>query len=446
MPTETPIAVDSEARANMTNHRCEKTRRPVGTVLFSVALVVAIAGPPIASARAQDSQSWMRFSSDARADRSERGAASFARDWEQSPPKGFATLGADNIGPTKKAIERYAEIVARGGWRPVPGVILQPGMYHPAVRILRERLRFSGDLKDESTSENYDYYVERAVKRYQASNGLAPTGVVDRRTLAALNVPATARLRQLRTNLTRLTEVARGLPGRYVMVNVPAAQIEAVENGKVVSRHSAVVGKIDRQTPLLRSQVHELNFNPVWHLPPTVIQQDLVPKGRDMARRNQSVLTKYGIDAYGSDGRKLDPMRINWSSESVRGLTFRQQPGPENPLGFVKINFHNSHSVYLHDTPSDSLFGRNFRAASSGCVRVSEVQKLAAWMLGEQGGWSEARVAEMKKSGERLDVRLKRPVPLYMVYVTAWATEDGVVQFRRDLYRKDGVGLTASAY
>lgn len=373
---------------------------------------------------------------------------SFARQWEANPPKGFPTLSPENIAALKDAINRYTDIVARGGWQTMPDVQLQPGASGSATALLRQRLAMSGDLR-----ENDDYYgttfydgaLERAVKRFQASNGLTPTGIVDKRTIAALNVSAAARLRQLKTNLSRLTEMTRALPKRYIIVNIPAAQIEAVENDKVVSRHSGVVGKTDRQTPILRSHIHELNFNPVWHLPPTVIQKDLVPNGRAMAKKGQDVLAKFGIDAYGSDGRKLDSTKVNWNSAATAGLTFRQKPGPENPLGFVKINFHNSHSVYMHDTPSDRMFGRNFRAASSGCVRVQGIEHLAAWLMQDQG-WTEERVLAMKKSGERLDVRLKKPMPLYFVYITAWATEDGVIQFRRDLYQRDGVGETASAY
>jgi L,D-transpeptidase YcbB len=372
---------------------------------------------------------------------------SFARQWEANPPRGFPTLSPENIAALKEAIKRYTEIVAGGGWQPIPDNQLQPGASGSAVALLRKRLTLSGDLResDDFGTSFYDGAVERAVRRFQASNGLTPTGIVDKRTIAALNVSAAARLRQLKTNLSRLGEMTRALPKRYVVVNIPAAQIEAVENDRVVSRHSGVVGKTDRQTPILRSHIHELNFNPVWHLPPTVIQKDLVPKGREMSRKGQDVLAKFGIDAYGGDGRKLDSTKINWSSPGTAGLTYRQKPGPENPLGFVKINFHNSHSVYMHDTPSDRMFGRNFRAASSGCVRVQGIEHLAAWLMADQG-WDEGRVLALKKSGERQDVRLKKPMPLYFVYITAWATEDGVIQFRRDLYQRDGVGETASAY
>jgi murein L,D-transpeptidase YcbB/YkuD len=400
------------------------------------------------AAAAQEGGLWMRFPGSAYASQSPGDPTdrAFVREWEATPPKGYPTLSRNNLAPMKAAIKRYADIVAAGGWRAIPDdVQLQMGMAHPNVALLRERLLLSGDLRERIRSDSFDFYVDKAVKRYQASNGLAPTGIVDKRTIAALNIPAEARLKQLKTNLTRLTELSRAAAKRYVLVNIPAAQIEAVEEDQVVSRHSGVVGKPDRPTPILSSAIHQLNFNAVWHLPPTVIEKDLIPKAQEMARRGQSALAKYKIDAYSADGKKLDPARIDWKSAAVKGLTFRQQPGPENPLGFVKINFHNSHSVYMHDTPSQSLFGRNFRAASSGCVRVQGIEQLAAWVLADQG-WKAEHVLHMKESGERRDVTLKKPVPLYFVYLTAWATEDGIVQFRRDLYQKDGIGATAAAY
>jgi L,D-transpeptidase YcbB len=415
----------------------------------AAAVVVALASLCLAEpAAADDPQAnWMRFPGQ----RNESAQSldydrSFVKEWEANPPKGFPTLAAANIEPMKAAIRRYGEIAERGGWPMLPEVVLSPGMSSPGVGALKQRLLLSGDLKETSSfAEHYDFYTEKAVKRFQASNGLTPTGIVDKRTIAALNVPAAARLRQLRANLARLQEFARAMPKKYVVVNIPSAQIEAVENDRVVSRHSGVVGKMDRQTPLLRSAIHELNFNPVWTLPPTVIDKDLIPKGQDMQRKNQDVLAKFGIDAYDGSGRKLDSSKIDWSGGAAKNLSFKQQPGKENPLGFLKINFHNNYSVYMHDTPSETMFGRNFRAASSGCVRVQGIEHLAAWLLADQG-WSAERVAAIKASGERQNVNMKKPVPLYFVYITAWATEDGIVNFRRDLYQKDGVGAVAGAY
>jgi murein L,D-transpeptidase YcbB/YkuD len=323
---------------------------------------------------------------------------------------------------------------------------LKHGTAAPSVALLRERLRLSGELSEGSGyDDNFDYALEKAVRRYQASNGLPPTGAADARTIAALNVPAAARLRQLQTNLARLSELTASAAKKYVLVNIPAAQVEAIENGRVVLRQAGVVGKRERPTPLLRSAIQEMNFNPVWRLPPTVVTKDLIPKGRLMQQGGKDVLTKFGIDAYDGSGRKLDPSKINWASSQPFGLAYRQQPGKDNPLGFLKINFPNAHSVYMHDTPSATIFGRNFRAASSGCIRVQGIEKLAQWLLADQG-WEDYHIARMKESGERKDVRLKRAVPLYFVYVTAWATEDGVIQFRRDIYGKDGVGAVATAY
>ena len=371
----------------------------------------------------------------------------FVKEWESSPPKGFPTLSKQNLAAMAAAVKRYEGIVAQGGFPVVPDGQMSIGVFSPNVGALKKRLSLSGDLREDDfeISQNFDYGLEKAVKRFQASNGLSPTGVIDKRTIAALNVPAAVRLRQLKTNMQRLSELARSVPKKYVVVNIPAAQIEAVEGDQVISRHAGVVGKPDRQTPILRSSIHQLNFNPVWHLPPTVLSQDLVPKGAQMAARGEDVLAKYGIDALDASGRKVDSSKIKWTAATATAYTFQQKPGPENPLGFVKINFENSHSVYMHSTPSDTLFGRNFRAASSGCVRVSGIDQLAAWLMAEQG-WSKERVLAMKKSGERLDVNLKKPVPLYFAYITAWATEDGVIQFRRDLYNKDSVGQVAGAY
>jgi murein L,D-transpeptidase YcbB/YkuD len=254
-------------------------------------------------------------------------------------------------------------------------------------------------------------------------------------------------LRQLRTNLTRLQNLVPSTPaGKYVLVNIPGAQIEAVNNNQVVSRHTGVVGKPDRPSPLLQSAIEEINFNKEWVVPPTVLKADLVPKGRS----GQDVLAKYKIDAYVDHaayqrGQRLDPMQIDWASDAPLRYFYVQNAGEDNPLGYAKINFASPHGVYMHDTPGQSIFSKSFRAESSGCVRVQNIHQLVAWLL-EDNGWSVQQVLRMKQSGERLTVRLKKRVPLYWTYITAWATPDGTVQFRNDIYRKDGVEAMASAY
>lgn len=376
---------------------------------------------------------------------------SAAREWEMNPPKGFPTLDEGNIPLMKKAVERYAAIVSAGGWRQIPANKerkMFTGMRGDDVALLRVRLEMTGDLEKSSSKSNfYDYYVERAVKRFQVRHGLTPSGIVKSSTLAALNVSAQARLTQLRTNIARLYGLARKTEDRYVAVNVPAQQIEVVENNRIVSRHAAVVGKIDRQTPRLRSHIYEINFNPYWNVPQSIVRKDLVPKARSEAKRGRyDLLDRFRISALDGNGRVVDPKKINWFSDSVYNYRYRQDPWKDNSMGFVKINFHNQHAVYMHDTPSKSLFGRNLRANSSGCIRVQNVKQLVTWLLKNNSDWNRGRVDQMQTNGERKDVKLAKKAAVYFVYVTSWATKDGTVHFRRDLYNQDGVGPTASAY
>lgn len=369
----------------------------------------------------------------------------FVKEYEVNPEKGSATLLKANVAATQAAVKRYSALVEAGGWPAVPNVEMKPGDASFAAAILRDRLKASGEYTGDGSGESYDSQLVDAVRRYQEDNGLTPTGNVDKRTLAALNVPAEGRLRQLKLNIDRLSQAIAGTAKKYVMVNIPAAQIEAVENGKVIDRYTGVVGKPERPTPLLRTAIHEMNFNPVWRLPPTVITKDLIPRGREMQAAGKNVLVKFGIDAYDGSGKKLNPEAIDWSSGQPAGFSYSQKPGKDNPLGFLKINFANAHSVYMHDTPKGSIFGRNFRADSSGCVRVSGIDRLAHWILAPQG-WTETHIEQIRESGDRKDVKVKKPVALYFIYITAWATEGGRVQFRRDLYNRDGAGELASAY
>ena len=352
---------------------------------------------------------WMRALQPGYAGGPTSASASSSASGRRTRAKGLPTLSPSNLGPMKAAIARYAAIAAKGGWRKLPDVKLQQGSTHPAVGCCASACACRASWRRAAPPSTSTTSWARPCGATSRPTALPPPALLDKSTVAAMNVPAASRLKQLRANLARLGELSK-TPRKYIAVNIPAAQIEAVENDAVASRHAGIVGKIDRPTPLLKSAIHELNFNAVWHLPPTVIEKDLIPTGQEMARRGQSVLVKFKIDAYGGDGRKLEPSKVNWSGHSAKGLTYRQQPGPENPLGFVKMNFPNAHSVYMHDTPGQSLFGRSFRAASSGCVRIAGIEALAAWVVAEQG-WRPEHVRQMKETGERRDVRLKPADP-----------------------------------
>lgn len=364
-----------------------------------------------------------------------------------NPALGSPTLAKANIAATKVAIEKYRAIVVQGGWPAVPAKVMKPGSRGQEIVTLHRRLEISGDLVGASIPNEYNAAVVQAVKRFQARHGLPHTGIIDSKaTIAALNVPANMRLAQLEANLKRLQSLSRSAANRYVLVNIPAAQVEAVDSGQVVSRHAAVVGKIARPTPEISSKIKEINFNPYWHVPRSIIIKDLVPKGREFARRGQDMLAAYHMQVFDQAGNPLDPRQINWFGEEVYKYNFRQLPWEENSLGFVKINFPNKDAVYLHDTPLKSLFGRAVRFESSGCVRVHNVEQIVAWILRDTPGWNINRIHGMKQNGEQIDVKLTKPVPVYLAYISAWGTPDGQVNFRPDIYGHDGASTTASAY
>jgi murein L,D-transpeptidase YcbB/YkuD len=347
------------------------------------------------------------------------------------------------LAATEQAVETYREIAARGGWPTLQvSERLSVGSRGPSVVALRQRLIITGDLDASAGDSNvYDSYVEGGVRRFQSRMGLSTTGSINRATLAALNVPVDRRIRQLETNIVRLRTWSGNLGNRYVVANIPAAAIETVENGHVATRHAAGVGKIDRQSPLLQTKIPEVNFNPTWTVPASIIRKDLIPK----MRKEPGYLTENKIRIIGPSG-EIAPERVNWNSDEATRYTFRQDPGGEfNSLGFVRINIPSPHGVYMHDTPSKGIFGDDFRFVSSGCIRVQNVRDYISFLLKETPGWDRAKIDETIASGERVNARIANPVPCYWVYITAWATPDGGVQFRDDIYNKDGLGPAAVA-
>ncbi len=352
------------------------------------------------------------------------------------------TFSAESVYRQELAISTLENIVAAGGWPLVPAdKPLRLGTRDRAVLALKQRLYISGDLSARSDRRIpiFDSYVQTAVKRFQERHGIRADGMVGKATFAMLNVPAPKRLRQLRVNLERLRAMSGFLGDRYVFVNIPAAQIETVSYGSVVNRHTAVVGKIDRQTPLLRSRIYEINFNPYWHVPESIVRRDLVPKMLE----DPEYLTRNRIHVFSHDGTQIPPHSIDWNSEEATKYLYRQEPGSQNSLGHVRINFKNKHAVYMHDTPAKTLFGRDYRFHSSGCVRVEKVKDYVTWLLQDTPEWDRLRIDGMFRNGERLDVRLSEPVALYFEYLTAWADGQGAIHYREDIYNRDGIDEVA---
>ena len=352
------------------------------------------------------------------------------------------TYTAQTFVETMRAAERYQIYAEAGGWKTLPPDFApKPGDSHPAIPSLRHHLTLTGDLPaDAPPSDRYDPPLVAAVKAFQARHGLPDSGILGRLTLNALNVPADVRQRQLRASAQRLMGSTFAFGERYVAVNIPSAAVEAVENGAVTRRFVAVVGKTDKQTPTVETRVTDVNLNPTWTLPISVIKNEIIPT----MRKNPGYLTKNRIRILGPGGVEVDPTAIDWNTEKAAHYTLRQDSGLDNSLGQVRIDMPNRHAIYMHDTPSKSLFAGSVRFHSHGCVRVGQVKEFAAWLLqgteGPNGAgsvWGPIEIETGIATGERRDIKLVKPVPVAFVYLTGYATSDGRVHFRDDIYGLD---------
>ena len=342
----------------------------------------------------------------------------------------------------QNAIARYEIIVARGGWPKIPpSRVLVRGTKNKIVRLLKKRLAAEGYMPVSyltKAGKKFDNETYRGLVAYQKANGLHALGHLDRPTQRALSVSARARLATLRANLPRIKAAIKKLGDRYVMVNIPATQLDAVEFGVVYSRHNVIAGQSSRPSPILNSRITELNFNPYWNAPVSIVKKDILPK----LQKSLGILKELDIkifDGYG--GPEVDPKQVDWKTADPKRYHFRQQPGKGNAMASVKINFPNKYAVYMHDTPTKQLFGAGQRYFSSGCVRIDKVHLLTDWLLNSQEDWNPEKIQSVVKSGDRTDVKVHRPTQVRFVYLTAWVTDNGVTHFRNDIYKLDGTGF-----
>ena len=342
----------------------------------------------------------------------------------------------------REAALSYSDLAVRGGWPAIPAdAKFALGTQGPNDELLRQRLIVSGDLAADQATGAYDDVLTEAVKRFQARHGLALTGTVTPRTMAALNVPVQKRIKQLEASLERLDNMNFPFGQRYVVVNIPATFAEAVEDDKVVRRYRVIVGKTEKPSPTLTAQITSVNLNPTWTVPSSIAKTEISAH----MRKDPGYLARMHMEVLDAHDTSIDPHAVDWSGTHTPNFTVRQQNGSWNALGAVKIDMPNAYSVYMHDTNQHNLFNDDYRFDSHGCSRVDNVRDLAAWLLKDQPQWSRAAIDAAIATGQRHDIAVTKKVPVAWIYLTAWMTKDQTVQFRNDIYAQDEQLLEATA-
>ncbi len=356
----------------------------------------------------------------------------------------LATLPPPHAGyrQLRKALERYRKMAAQGAWPRLPaGPSLRPGQRHAAIAVLRTRLRREGLLPAtaDNGSEKLDETLQAAVRRFQRLHGLTADGIVGSATRRALNVSLRQRIAQLQQNMERWRWLPRDLGERYVLVNIPGYRLSLFEHGKPVLRMRTIIGKTYRATPSFANAIEYLELNPRWTIPARIARDDLLPR----LQADAGILEQRRIRLFASwqkNAAELDPRDIDWRHITPAGFDFKlvQEPGEHNSLGRIKFMFPNSWRIYLHDTPERHLFQRPVRTFSSGCIRLEKPLELAARLLhSADTPWSVQKLQQLIDTGETQRIDLPRPVPIYLLYFTAWADTEGQASFRDDVYRRN---------
>lgn len=338
-------------------------------------------------------------------------------------------------------LQKYRQIELSGGWPVIPGGSkMQLGDEGERVALLKQRLAREEYpvVGVESPEARFDEALDAAVRMFQERHGLDVDGVVGSATLRALNVSAGARARQIALNMERWRWLPQDLGQRHVIVNIAGYWLEVVENQETVLDMRVIVGRSYRRTPVFSDRISYLVFNPYWNVPPGIAAKDILPQVKQdpsyLARQNMTLFSGWGADA-----RVVDPQTVDWSRVTATNFPYRirQEPGPNNALGTVKFMFPNRFSVYLHDTPARELFARSVRTFSSGCIRVEKPVELAAYLLQDQSGWASEKIRSLSGGTTEQTVRLTRPVPVHLLYWTAWVDDEGQIEFRDDVYGRD---------
>jgi murein L,D-transpeptidase YcbB/YkuD len=356
-------------------------------------------------------------------------------------PNNYASKNYDRLAAQLPYYQDAAEHPEKYPWPIIPSSkrILRPGVHDGLVLLLRQRLQTTRDLVNTNTNSLlFDKELAQAVKVFQARHGLTADAIVGADTLAALNVTPDIRAKQIQINMQRFAQLAGDVGDRFVLVNIPEYQLHLVEDNHEVLTMKVIVGKPTRETPELTSDINRLEFNPHWSVPHMIAQNDIVPK----VIENPSYLNENKIRVYNNqenDAYEMSSYDVDWRDAEENGFQYhlRQDPGIKNALGLVKFEFQNSHDVYLHDTPAKELFNKDKRDFSSGCIRLEKPFALVAYLTQNDTRMDSNKVRTTLETKHTTYFSLRDPIPIYITYITAWVSDDGVVHFADDVYDKD---------
>lgn len=355
-------------------------------------------------------------------------------------PSQSPSLAEKNYIQLNDALKIY-QAAAQHPWTTLPvNKLLKLGSKNINVALLRERLQSSGDLPTMNDNNiAFDSVLAQAVKSFQLQHGLKPDGIVGEATFAELNVSPEDRIKQIQINMSRWAKLNGKLGNRFILVNIPDYQMVLIDNNLKVLSMKAIVGKPTRQTPELYSRVTRVILNPSWHVPTKIAKKDLLPKIQQDPDYFDD-MNIHVIEQIHNKPTEVNSDDIDWDNMSENqdmNLDFRQDPGEKNALGAVKFEFPNDVDVYMHDTPAKNLFDSYTRDFSSGCIRLEKPFDLVSYLMKDNENWDNDRIQEVVQSKKTTFVRIMKPIPIIITYITAWVDDNGKVNFRNDIYHRD---------
>ena len=320
----------------------------------------------------------------------------------------------------KNQLGKYYNIAKAGGWTPItaPKKSFKKGVSNPVIVQIKKRLHITGELPGKDSSQLFDDALENAIKNFQAAMGYKPNGMITAQLIKDMNVPANKRLKKILINMGRMRWMPTETSGPLIVVNIPEFVLHVYENKKKAWDMNVVVGKEGHNTTMFTGNLNQIVFSPYWNVPSSIVQKEILPK----LQSNPDYLATQNMEQTGTED----------------GLPkIRQLPGEKNSLGKVKFLFQNSFNIYFHDTPAKSLFEKDKRAYSHGCIRLAEPQKMAQYLLHDQPEWTPEKIEKAMNSGHEQYVKLKKTIPVIIAYYTSWVDDNGQLNFRDDIYNHD---------